>query len=33
MARRNLVKKQDLQGANEHFEPVFNTASAASVNF
>ena len=29
MARQKEVKKRSLHGVNEHFEPLFNAASAA----
>ena len=33
MARRKRARKRSLHKVNEHFEFVFNAASAASVNF
>jgi len=33
MARRKRAKKRSLRGVNEHFERVYNTASAASASF
>jgi hypothetical protein len=33
MARQKRAKKRSLQRVNEHFERVFNAASALSVNF
>jgi len=33
MARQKQAKKRSLHGVNEHFELVFNAASAASVDF
>ncbi len=33
MARQKQMKKRSLHGVNEHFELVFNAASAALVNY
>jgi len=33
IARQKQTKKRSLHGVNEHFEFVFNAASAASVDF
>jgi hypothetical protein len=33
MARRKQAKKRSLHKVNEHFEPVFNAASAVLADF